>query len=121
MQKSSSKTIFPVWAMLALGVSTAPTLRPCAVAQSGQQTADSQSNTKADLALTAQIRKALMDDKTLSMSAHNVKIITRNGMVTLRGAVASEAEKAAVAAKAREIAGADMVTDSLLTLPPKTN
>src|SRR5712691_4981551 len=46
-----------------------------------------QSNNKADLNLTQQIRKALMADKSLSTNAKNIKIITNNGAVTLRGPV----------------------------------
>jgi|HubBroStandDraft_3_1064219.scaffolds.fasta_scaffold28023_3 hyperosmotically inducible protein len=113
--------IFPVWTMLALGVSAAP--RISGVPQSGdsQKTADDQNNSKEDLALTAKIRKALMDDKGLSIQARNVKIITQHGAVTLRGSVKSEGEKDAVAAKAREIAGAGMVSDSLTVSLPKTN
>jgi hyperosmotically inducible protein len=113
--------VFPVWTMLALGVSAAPGIP--AVQQSGdsQKTADDQKNSKEDIALTARIRKALMDDKGLSMAAHNVKIITQNGIVTLRGTVKSDAEKEAVAAKARELAGAAMVSDSLTVSPPRTN
>lgn len=116
MRKSNLGIIFPVWTMLALSASAAPNVQSGV----GQETADDQKNSKEDLAVTARIRKALMDDKSLSMSAHNVKIITQNGTVTLRGAVKSMAEKDAVAAKARDIAGAAMVTD-WLTVLSKTN
>jgi osmotically-inducible protein OsmY len=76
--------------------------------------ADNQKNNRSDRELTADIRKAVVDDKNLSTLAHNVKIITRNGDVTLRGRVKSEEEKRAVVAKAEEIAGKGRVTDSLL-------
>ena len=52
-------------------------------------TADEQSNNKDDLHLTAAIRKAIVKDDSLSMMAHNIKIISTNGAVTLRGPVKS--------------------------------
>jgi osmotically-inducible protein OsmY len=72
-----------------------------------------QSNTKADLHLTQQIRKALMADKSLSTNAKNVKIITANGVVTLRGPVNTPQEKATIEAKAQSIAGANNVESQL--------
>lgn len=66
-------------------------------------TADQQSNATADRAITQQIRKALMADKSLSSSAHNVKVITRDGMVTLKGPVQSEDEKQKVASVAAQV------------------
>jgi len=53
---------------------------------------DEQNNTAQDITITADIRKAVVNDKSLSINAHNVKIITRNGVVTLRGPVESETE-----------------------------
>jgi osmotically-inducible protein OsmY len=47
------------------------------------------------------------------MLAHNVKIVTANGNVTLRGPVNSEAEKVAIARKAKAIAGAGNVDNQL--------
>jgi hyperosmotically inducible periplasmic protein len=84
-----------------------------------QKTADSQKNNKADVALTAEIRKAIMADRALSTSAHNVKIITTNGIVTLRGKVPSDAEKATLVSKAKDLAGATNVVDDLTISPPK--
>jgi hyperosmotically inducible protein len=84
-----------------------------------EKTADNQKNNKADIALTAEIRKAIMADKTLSTSAHNVKIVTANGIVTLRGNVPSESEKDTVASKAKDLAGATNVVDQLAVTPPK--
>ena len=55
-----------------------------------------------------------MADKTLSSYAHNVKIISQNGSVTLKGPVKSEDEKSAVIAKAVAVVGsADKVTDQV--------
>lgn len=76
--------------------------------------ADNQKENRSDRELTADIRKAVVGDKELSTLAHNVKIITRNGEVTLRGRVKSEDEKRAVVEKAEGIAGKGKVTDSLL-------
>jgi hyperosmotically inducible protein len=84
-----------------------------------QKTADSQKNNKADTALTSEIRKAIVADKSLSMSAHNVKVITANGMVTLRGKVESEEERASVVGKAKDVAGAANVVDDLTVATSK--
>jgi osmotically-inducible protein OsmY len=72
-----------------------------------------QSNNKADLNLTQQIRKAVIADKSLSTNAKNVKIITANGIVTLRGPVNTPQEKATIEAKAQSIAGANNVESQL--------
>jgi hyperosmotically inducible periplasmic protein len=76
-------------------------------------TAGDQSENEADRTLTQRIRQAVVDDDSLSTSAKNIKIITVNGMVTLRGPVNSEAEKAAIAAKAQQLAGANKVDNQL--------
>jgi osmotically-inducible protein OsmY len=76
-------------------------------------TADQQSQTKADLALAKNIRQAIVKDKTLSTNAHNCKVVTNNGAVTLRGPVNSEKEKAAIEKIAADIAGAGKVTNNL--------
>src|SRR5262245_36720308 len=60
------------------------------------KTADQQSNSKDDLEITREIRRAVVEDKSLSTSAHNVKIVTVDGIVTLRGPVVSTKEKANV-------------------------
>lgn len=79
-------------------------------------TADDQGGGKADRELTARIRKAIVQDDSLSVYAHNIKIITRDGRVTLRGPVRSIQEKAAVVAKAEVAAGASVVDK--LTVEP---
>jgi hyperosmotically inducible periplasmic protein len=76
-------------------------------------TAGEQSGAKSDLTLTARIRRAIVKDKSLSMMAHNVKIISVNGEVTLRGPVKSEQEKTTVGSKAQAIAGTDRVDNRL--------
>src|SRR6185295_14147781 len=77
------------------------------------KTADQQSNAKADVDLTQRIRRAIVDDKSLTTYAHNIKVITRNGMVTLKGPVHTVEEKSALEAKATEIAGAGKVTNQI--------
>ena len=79
----------------------------------GAVTADKQKMNASDQNVTKQIRSSIMADKTLSTYAHNVKIITQNGQVTLKGPVRSDDEKQSVVAKAAAIAGADKVTDQL--------
>ncbi len=76
-------------------------------------TAGEQSGAQGDLKLTAQIRRAIVKDKSLSMMAHNVKIISVNGQVTLRGPVKSEQEKTTVGSKAQAIAGTERVDNRL--------
>jgi hyperosmotically inducible periplasmic protein len=88
-------------------------------ANKGAMTAEQQKMNPADRETTKQIRSALMKDKSLSTYAHNIKVITRDGKVTLKGPVRSENEKNEIAAKAASIAGADNVTDELTVAPPK--
>jgi hyperosmotically inducible protein len=88
-------------------------------ASKNAKTADQQKMNPADRETTKKIRSALMDDKSLSTYAHNIKIITTDGMVTLKGPVRSEEEKSAIEAKARQIAGDSNVTNNLTVAPPK--
>jgi hyperosmotically inducible periplasmic protein len=80
-------------------------------------TADNQSNAQSDRMTTAKIRKAITADKTLSTYAHNVKIITLNGAVTLKGPVKSDEEKQKVASMAANIVSANKVMDELTVKP----
>ena len=80
-------------------------------------TADQQKANKADQETTRQIRRAVVQDKSLSTYAHNVKIISQNGMVTLKGPVRSDQEKSAIEAKAAEIVGKNNVTSELEVKP----
>jgi osmotically-inducible protein OsmY len=72
-----------------------------------------QSNSEGDLQITARIRQAILDDQALSVTAENIKIITVNGKVTLRGPVKDAAEKSAIVAKAQQVAGTTQVDDQL--------
>jgi hyperosmotically inducible protein len=79
-----------------------------------QATADQQKNDRSDRMLTKSIRRSIMADKSLSTNAHNLKIISQNGTVTVKGPVNSEDERRAVIAKAVAVAGsADKVTDQI--------
>lgn len=79
----------------------------------GTLTPTDQSESEADRELTQRVRKSVVDDDSLSMNAKNVKVITRNGKVTLRGIVDTQAEKDAVAAKARAVSGVTDVDNQL--------
>src|ERR1700731_3371492 len=85
-----------------------------------ESTADQQKDNRSDRDITQQIRQSIMKDKSLSTYAHNVKIITQNGQVTLKGPVRSEEEKKTVEAKATEVAGQNKVT-SELNIKPQQN
>jgi hyperosmotically inducible protein len=82
-------------------------------------TADQQKMNPSDRAITQKIRKAIHGDQSLSTYAHNIKIITQDGKVTLRGPVRSEDEKNNLEAKAVSVAGQDNVTDQLEVAPSK--
>jgi osmotically-inducible protein OsmY len=77
-----------------------------------------QSSSRADTDVTANIRKAIVDDHSLSVDAQNVKVITANGRVTLRGPVRSEMEKKKVLAMAKQHAAGNMVFNDLEIAAP---
>jgi len=79
----------------------------------GQKTPMDQGNSADDTKITAEIRKAIMDDKDMSMNGKNCKVITDKGVVTLEGVVASQAEKDAIGAKAKAVAGVTNVDNKL--------
>lgn len=81
--------------------------------KSAEPTADQAKNKTSDREMMRQIRRAVVKDKSLSTYAHNVKIISQNGKVTLKGPVHSEEEKKAIEAKATQVAGDGNVTDEL--------
>jgi osmotically-inducible protein OsmY len=83
-------------------------------------TADRQKMNATDRDLAKRVRAALVDDKSLSTYAHNVKIMAQDGKVTLKGPVRSEEEKSAIEAKATEIAGAGNVINQLEVAPAKS-
>jgi len=77
------------------------------------QTSGDQSNSKDDVNTTAAIRRAVVKDDSLSATAKNVKIITANGTVTLRGPVKNDAEKTKIAELAQSAAGNAKIDNQL--------
>ncbi|HLZ91847.1 MAG TPA: BON domain-containing protein [Candidatus Acidoferrum sp.] len=83
------------------------------------RTADQQKMNPSDREITKKIRMAIHEDKVLSTYAHNIKIITQDGKVTLKGPVRSEEEKNNVGAKAAAVAGDGNVTNQIDVTPSK--
>ena len=79
----------------------------------GAVTADQAKNNKSDREIMQEIRKSIVADKSLSTYAHNVKIISQHGQVTLKGPVHSEEERRAIEAKAIDVAGQGKVTNQI--------
>jgi hyperosmotically inducible periplasmic protein len=77
------------------------------------KTSGDQSENEADRTITQNIRQAVTADDSLSTNAKNVKIVTNDGVVTLRGPVKSEQEKAQIESKAKQIAGVKSVANQL--------
>jgi hyperosmotically inducible protein len=67
--------------------------------------ADQSRGSQRDVDLTRSIRQMVTNDKSLSAKAHNVKIITINGIATLRGPVENAAERTKVAQLAANVVG----------------
>jgi osmotically-inducible protein OsmY len=83
----------------------------------GAATADQQKENPADRDLTSKIRKAIVDDKNLSTYAHNIKVVSQNGTVTLKGPVRSDTEMKSILAKAQAMAGTDRVVNEMSVQP----
>lgn len=81
-------------------------------------TPEDQKETKKDIKITAKIRQAVVRDKSLSVDAQNAKIITRNGVVTLRGPVANEAESIKLQKIAKKMRGVVQVNNQLENKAP---
>lgn len=79
----------------------------------GAVTADQQKDNATDRDLTQKIRRALMEDKALSTYAHNVKVISQGGQVTLKGPVRTDEEVKTVESKAIAVAGVGHVTNQM--------
>lgn len=76
-----------------------------------------QNENKEDIKITADIRKRVVNEKDFSVNARNVKIITADGKVTLRGPVASDQERDKIVQIAHDVAGDDKV-ENLLEVAP---
>lgn len=79
-------------------------------------TSGNQSESEADRTITQKIRQAIMDDNSLSNNAKNIKIMTINGVVTLRGPVENNREKTEIGKKARAVTGVKNVENQLETV-----
>lgn len=77
------------------------------------QTAQNQSSAATDRDLTAKVRRAIIADKDLSTYAHNIKIITQNGTVTLKGPVKSDDEKQKIDSDVAGVVPHDSIVDQL--------
>jgi len=84
----------------------------------GAKTADQQKMNKPDRELTAKIRRAVMADKTMSTNGQNVKIVTEDGMVTLKGPVDSEAEAKSILAMATQVTGSAAKVKNEMSVMP---
>jgi osmotically-inducible protein OsmY len=105
--------VLVIGAVVALPAATPSPAR--AATQSATAGAAQQSNQSSDIAITRNIRRAVVKDKSLSTAAHNVTIITKDGKVTLKGRVKSDSEKQTVESAAASVAGAGNVDDQLTT------
>jgi len=76
-------------------------------------TSGEQGESETDRTMTQNIRQSLMDDDSLSTNGKNVKIITRNGTVVLRGAVNSDKEKNDIGRKAQSVPGVKNVENQI--------
>ena len=79
-----------------------------------ENTADQANDNAADRELMRKIRRAIVDDKSLSTYGHNVKIIAQGGAVTLEGTVHTEEEKTNIGQKAQAVAGPSHVTNNIM-------
>jgi len=88
------------------------------VNKQNQPTADQQKNNVSDRDLTKKIRESIVSDKSLSTYAHNVKVISQNGVVTLKGPVRSEDEKKAIESKAMDVVGSGGKVNNEMSVKP---
>ena len=84
----------------------------------GAVTADQQKENASDRDVVKRIRESLVKDKSLSTYAHNVKVVSQNGQVTIKGPVRSADEKRSVEEIATAVAGAGHVTNEITIAPP---
>ncbi len=82
-------------------------------------TAEDQSNAKNDVELTKKIRREITKNSDLSVYAHNIKIVAKKGVVTLKGPVRSEAEKQQVLSVAQQVAGSAKVINDIQVVSEK--
>lgn len=78
-----------------------------------EPTPQTQSNASDDRSLLASVRQAVVEEESLSVMAHNIKIMVQDGLVTLRGPVKNTAEKAKIETLAQGVAGVSKVDNQL--------
>lgn len=123
MKLNTKRTLLAFTSILALGVAVLAEDEKKADADNSKKnerdrsgetkTPVDQSNSPEDLKITQAIRKAVVKDDSLTMTAKNVKIITADGMVTLRGPVNTAEEKTKIEALAKSAAGSAKVENQL--------
>ena len=86
-----------------------------------ERTADQANNTTSDRNTMQKIRKAIVADKSLSTYGHNVKVISENGKVTLKGPVHTAKERSNIEAKATKVAGTGNVANEISVMGDKTD
>ena len=86
-----------------------------------EPTADQQKGNASDRDMTKKIRQSIVADKSLSTYAHNVKVISQNGVVTLKGPVRSEEEKKAIESKAMEVVGSGGQINNEMSVKPDSH
>jgi len=118
----AASAVLAVVCSVSASPSMAQTGKPTSPDNSGMnadhnKTADDQTNSSTDRLTTAKVRKAIIADKELSSYAHNIKIITMNGKVTLKGPVKSEEEKQRISSDLASVLPAENVTNQLTVKP----
>lgn len=123
MRKTLFTTLFAIAALAACKSSARDAPAPDNTAKNDRDraatpTADNAGNSTSDLDLTQKLRKAVMDDGSLSTNAHNCKIVVQNDTITLVGPVASDAERAKVEQIAAANAGDRKIVNQLEAIKP---
>lgn len=125
--KLKSKVVFLIFSLMTLGsLSYAQTDADNSKvnerdSSAKEITADQQKSNASDSEITSRIRQDIMKEKNLSTYAQNIKIITVNGKVTLKGPVRSKAEQNSILKYARSVAGSSNVVNKIAITPKKTN
>ena len=106
--------------LLTLGVGTAGAQTPPSSTPPAQPPSPAVSEEPAatpDDAMVAKVRKAIKDEKAIAIYAESIKVIVRDGIISLKGPVRTDAEKKAIGAKADAIAGEANVMNNLMVAP----
>ena len=99
------------------GINADNTKKNSRVVSEGKPTAQNQSNEKASVERSAELRRAIMKKKGLSVNAQNVKLIDENGKLTLRGPVDNAKEKSIIENLAKSCYGKDYVSEVEVVTP----